>query len=248
MYLNDKATFLGGLAMVLLAVTTVIVVLLTAASMGENDPFKRDEVAQFLTDVHDNQTQIYIGAALGIISDGFIALVAAVMVFVLFRDRSFMLATAALVGIIAAAAISLTNDIITIMATIVAGDFVEGGAAGIPSGDPAILELGRLLGMMTPALGLAATTAFGLTLISLGWLLARAPAGAVNPPRWLGWIAIVAGLACWLSWLVVASEAFFIFFPINLIATLVFLLGTGGWLIAHRSHQPEVMATAASPA
>ena len=55
--------------------------------------------------------------------------------------------------------------------------------------------------------------------LQIGLLLVGAPAGQVNPPKWLGWVAIVAGLAMWLSLLILASDAGFVFFPINLIAT-----------------------------
>jgi hypothetical protein len=68
-----------------------------------------------------------------------------------------------------------------------------------------------------------------------------APAGQVNPPKWLGWVAIVAGLAMWLSLLILASEAAFIFFPINLLATTIFLVGLGVWLLRNGDLQPAPM-------
>lgn len=247
MYLNDRATFIGGLAMVLLALSTVAVVVLTATSMGEADPFNRSEVAEFLTDVNDNRTSVFATAAVGFINDGVIAMVVAAMFFLLFRDRSPVLATMAMVGVAAGATISLISDLNTVMLGIVARDFAEGSGT-IPATDSSAFEVGRLLGMISMAIGLVMLTPIGLGLVSVGWLIARAPAGAVNPPRWLGWVAIVSGSTCWLAWLVVANEAFFVFFPINLLTTLVFLIGTGSWLITRRSEQPIAMAAAPSAA
>jgi hypothetical protein len=66
----------------------------------------------------------------------------------------------------------------------------------------------------------------------------------VNPPRWLGWIAIVTGVAGWLSWFIVLTDAAFVFFPITGLGTLIVLLGVGGWLIAHRDQEPAAVAAA----
>jgi hypothetical protein len=235
MYLNDRIAFIGGLAMVLLAVTTVISVALTATSTGDGDPFDEDKVAEFLTDVAENKDMVMATAGISILNDGVFALTVAATAFLLFRDRSALLATLTLVGIVAGATLSLTNDLVTIMLAVVAEDFVEGGPQGVAAGDPATLELGRVLGMISFAMANVLFTAIGLALVSLGLLIARSPAGAVNPPRWLGWLGLGTGLAYWAAWLVVAAEPFFVFFPISLLGTLILFIGLGGWLITRGS-------------
>ena len=233
MYLNNKATLIGGLAMVLLAITTIVLVALSASSQGSHDPSDQSEVAAFLTDQADNQGALIASGAVGVLSDAVLALVVASMLFVLFRDRSAVLAPIMLVAIVAASTVSALNDILGIMTTVVAKDFVEGGPGGIAAGDPAVLELGRFLGMLNFAAFTVMFAGYGLALLSLGLVLARAPLGAVNPPRWLGWVAIVSAAASWLSPLVFVADPLFLFFPIQLITTLILFFGLGGWLIAH---------------
>jgi hypothetical protein len=84
-------------------------------------------------------------------------------------------------------------------------------------------------------------TPVGLAFVSLGALLVAAPEGRINPPKWIGWVAIIAGLSAWLAWLVVAAGPFFVFFPIQLLSTLILLLSLGVWLIRHGDLQPEPM-------
>jgi hypothetical protein len=145
MYLNSKANLIGGVAMLLMAVCTVIVVALSAVSAGEKDPFDKGEAAAFLTDLADHQDAMVAAGAVGLFSDAIVALVVGAMLFVLFRDRSAVLAPMILAGIVAAAVISATNDVLAMLSTVVADDFVNGGANGVAAGDVSTLELGRFL-------------------------------------------------------------------------------------------------------
>jgi hypothetical protein len=241
MFLTGKANLIGGVAMIVMAISTVIVVALTASSGVESDPYDRGEVATFLTDLADHQDAMIAAGAVGLFSDAVVALVVAATLFVLFRDRSPVLAPIIAVAIISAATISATNDL-PILLTVVADDFVSGGAGNVPAGDASTLELGRLLGMTTFGLFLAVNAAIGLAFISLGCLVAFAPDGAVNPPRWLGWVAMLSAAASWLSPLVFVHDALFVFFPAQLITLLVVFLGLGGWLVTHRDQPMESTA------
>jgi hypothetical protein len=225
--------------MVLMAISTVIVVALTAASGAENDPYDRGEVATFLTDLADHQGTMIAAGAVGLFSDAVVALVTAAMLYVLFRDRSPVLAPIMLVGIVAAATLSATNDVLNILTTVVADDFVNGGATGVAPGDSSTLELGRFLGMVTFGLFVPINAAIGLAFVSLGSVIAFAREGAVNPPRWLGWIAMVCAAASWLSPLVFVHDALFVFFLAQLITLVVVFLGLGGWLVTHRDQPME---------
>jgi hypothetical protein len=239
--ISQRTTTIAGIALIVLSILMVIAVGLMGAGTSDKSPFEKDEVAEFLTDTNDNEGILLGSGAVGIVNDGVLVVTVAALMFILFRDRNPFLATLAMVGFAVAAAISLVVDISNILLTAIADDFVNGGASGVAAGDPAALELGRYVGMITFAFTNLLFTPLGTGFIALGALIAAAPQGIVNPPKWIGYIAIVAGLACWLSWLVVVVDAGFIFFPINLIATLVFGVSLGVWLLRHGDLQPAPM-------
>jgi hypothetical protein len=237
MYLSNKTVMISGLFLVILAICLIVNVGATF-STGDYSPFEKDEVGKFLTDVNDNQTSIIVSGAVGIIVDGFLGVAVAAFLYILFRDRSRLLATLAFAGVLVNAALSLVVDGNNILLTVIANDFVKGGATGVSPGDPATLELGRYVGMVTYAFGNVSLTPLGLGLIALGWLIAKAPAGAINPPRWLGWVGLFAGVCSELAWLVVVIDPAFVFFIGNILASLVLLFGLGIWLLMHRDLQP----------
>lgn len=244
MYLSNKTVMIAGLVMVLLAIG-IIANVGSSMTTGNNDPFDKSKTAAFLKDVHDNQTAVIVGGAAGIVVDGFLSVAVAGLVYILFRDRSRLLATFALVGILVNSGISLVVDGNNILLTVIASDFVKGGPGNIAAGDPSILELGRYVGVMTLAFGNVSLTALGLGLVSLGWLIAKSPTGAINPPRWIGWASIFAGACAELAWFVVIIDPAFVFFIGNLLGSIIFLFGLGIWLLMHRDLQPaEALAPA----
>jgi hypothetical protein len=240
--LSQRTITLAGAAMIIAAILTVVTVGLTAASGSEKSPFERDEVAEFLTDTADNADTLQAAGAVGIANDGVFVISVGAAFFVLFRDRSRLLATMALVGVASAAAISLVVDISNILLAEIAKDYVEGGPGDVAAGDSASLELGRYVGMITFAFTNLLFTPAGLAFTSIGLLLTGAPQGKINPPKWIGWVAIIAGLSAWLAWLVVAAEPFFVFFPIQLLSTLIFLLALGIWLLRHSDLEGSLSA------
>jgi hypothetical protein len=241
MDLSGRTTTVAGVVMIVAAILTVITVVLMATGTSDKDPFTDEDAAEFLTDVHDNEGQLIGSAAVGILNDAVFVPLVGVALFILFRDRNPFLATAAMIGIAITAAISLVVDGSNILLTVLAKDFVEGGPEGIAPGDPATLQVGRYVGMITFAFVNVLFTAAGLGFLALGLLLVGAPEGLVNPPRWLGWVAIIAGAAGGLAWLVIAADPFFVFFPIQLVSTLILLLGLGIWLVRHGDLQPAPM-------
>lgn len=241
MDLSGRTTTIAGVAMILAAILTVITVVLMATGTSDKTPFEDEDAVEFLTDVNDNESQLIGSAAVGIINDGVFVPLVAVAMFILFRDRNPFLATAAMIGLAVGAAIALLVDGSNLLLTIIASDFVEGGPEGVDAGDPATLQLGRYIGMITFAFVNVLFTVVGLSFLAIGLLLVGAPEGLVNPPRWLGWVGIIGGAAGGLAWLVVAADPFFVFFPIQLISTLVLLLGLGIWLVRHGDLQPAPM-------
>jgi hypothetical protein len=209
MYLSNKLVMLAGLFIILLAIGIVVVVG-ASFTTGDNDPFTKSETAAFLKDVHDEETQFIVAGAAGIVIDGFLSVAVAAFFYILFRDRSRLLALVAVLGLLLQSAVSLIVDGNNILLTVIASDFVKGGPNNIPAGDPAILETGRYVGMVTFAFGNVGFTALGIAMLALGWLIAKAPAGAINPPRWLGWLALFAGACAELAWFVVVIDPAFV--------------------------------------
>lgn len=239
--ISSRIITFAGVAMILVAIVTALTVGLTASGTSDKSPFERDEVAEFLTDINDNEGLLVAAAASGIVADGVLLLAVAAAIFVLFRDRSPLLATLSMIGLTAAATVSLLVDGSNILLAMIADDFVNGGAGDIPPGDPAVLELGRYVGMITFLFVNVLFTAAGTGLLALGLLLVGARPGVVNPPKWIGWVAIVSGASAWLAWLVVLAEPGFVFFPIQLISVLVLMISLGIWLLRHPDLQPSPM-------
>ena len=237
MYLTNRVVPIAGIVLILLAIG-LIVTIGASFSTGDYSPFERDEVAKYLADINDNRTAVIITGAVGIIIDGFLGVALAALLYVLFRDRSRVLATAAFAGLLTQAALSLMVDGNNILLVIVAKDFAEGGPTGVAAGDPATLEVGRYIGMFTFLFTNVLFTSLGLALIALGSIITSAPNGAINPPRWLGWVACFAGACAELAWLVVIIDPAFVFFIGNFLGSIIFLIGLGVWLLMHRDLQP----------
>lgn len=241
MDLSQRITTVAGFAMILVAILTVVTVGLTAAGQSDKGPFEDDEIVEYLTDVEDKGDLLTAAGIVGIANDGIVIPIIAAAIYVLFRDRNPHLATLTLIAFAMAAAISLIVDISNIMLVAIAKDYVSGGPGGIEANDPSALMLGKYVGMITYAFTNLLFTPLGIGLIAIGAIINWAPQGIVNPPKWIGWVALIAGVACELSWTVVAVDAGLIFFPINLIATLILLVGLGIWLIQHGDLQPAPM-------
>lgn len=221
-----------------MVIGVIIVVASSFVWTSDNSPFEKDEAAAYLADINEHETAVLVTGGVGIAVDGFVAVALTALLYVLFRDRSRMLATVMLAGLLVQSAISVMVDGSNILLAIIADDFVNGGPAGIAAGDPSTLEVGRYVGMFNQLFTNVLLTPLGLGLIALGKLIAYTPAGAINPPRWLGWAAIASGVCAELAWLVFIFEPAFVFYVGNLLGSLVFMIGLGVWLFWHRDLQP----------
>ena len=114
---------------------------------------------------------------------------------------------------------------------ILADDFIEGGAGTIAAGDPNILEIARAVGITGAVAAVGGTVSLALGALAFGLIISFAPEGAANPPRWIGWPAILAGVFAPFAWLAAADDNFFVLFFIANIAVLVWLALLGGWLL-----------------
>ena len=156
----------------------------------------------------------------------------------MFRDRSRLLAITLLIGFIGNAVLSAASDAANGSILLLAKDYAHGGA-GLNAGDPAILEMAHLLSALSSLLGSTSGTMIAVAFLALGWLIARAPAGNVNPPRAIGWVIIVSGISILASWAGFATGAAgFLSFIVFGITTLIFTIWLGVWLITNSSKLP----------
>ena len=232
----------AGVALLLLSLGIIVSV---AAELGitDKDPFERDEVAEFLTDIHDNRELAIIGTAADVVTDAALSIVAAAALYLVFRERSRVLAMFTFALILGGSAAFMAADAANVSLIILAEDFAEkGGAGGIPAGDESILEIARALALWAFTIEQVAFTAIGVGLISLGVLIAWTSEGAgPAPPRWLGGLGVFAGLATVLSWIgAVSTDVGIAFFIIGALAILLFLIILGVWLLfmAPEERQP----------
>lgn len=237
MFFADRITKMAGVALLLLAALLVITSIVDTAAVGDANPLARGDTEALLADINDNQSLVAVNAAFNIAIDTVVLLVIAAVLYLLFRDRSRVLALFAAFGFLGAGVAFTAGDAGGLTLLFLAADFVEeGGPGGIATGDPVILESARVVSAFLMLSVLTGVTALGFGLIALGALLTWAPEGEVNPPRWLGALAILAGVGMFLNWVMAANwEIGVVFAFAGGILALLLLVILGGWLLM----QPE---------
>jgi len=237
MFWADRSNKVAGVTLLLLVALVIVNTVLVTAAVGDADPLKRGDIEGMLRDINDNEALYFLGIAFSIATDAVVLLAAAAMLYLVLRDRSRVLAMLGFAGLLASGIAFLAADTASLTVGVLAADFVEkGGAGGIAAGDPVILQSARAVAALQGLADSIGNTALGFGLLALGSLLAWAPAGEVNPPRWLGGLAILSGLAMLLSWVAAANEDVgIVIVSIGIIGTLLLLVILGGWLLI----QPE---------
>lgn len=240
---TNQISRLAGLTLLLLALGLILNVVFLV-SVGTSDPTERGEIEQVLRDINDNEALFFLGTGFSIATDAAITLAAAALLYLVFRDRSRLLALFGFVGLVAGSIAFTIGDAGDLTLGILAQDFVEeGGPGGIAAGDPVILQSARAVGAFTGLTFQIGFTPLAFGFLAFGALITWAKEGTVNPPRWLGALAILTALTMILSWITaISTDAGNVIFLIANIGILVFLIALGGWLLM----QPE--AGDASPA
>ncbi len=232
MFWADRLTRVGGIWMLLLAALIVINFPLSVAVLGDSDPAERDDVEALLTDINDSEALFTTAIASTALMDGVFVIGAAVVLYLLFRDRSQPLALFGLVGMAAGATIVLTADTMALTLVALAEDFVEeGGAGSVASGDPTTLQTARMVGVYTGVAYWTGGVAAGAGLLAFGAIF-WTPEGEVNPPRWIGALAVIGGPGLAAGWLSVASSgAGDLASLAGFVVLLLFFIALGGWLL-----------------
>ncbi|GAB4323725.1 MAG: hypothetical protein Kow0010_05230 [Dehalococcoidia bacterium] len=220
---------------VVLLVFAALVVVSIALDLGTTDanPLARGDTETMLRDIDDNRTMFVLVTVGNMATDAVATLALAAVLYLLFRDRSQTLALFAAFGLVAGGIGFVTTDAATSTLAYLAADFVdEGGPGGIGAGDPVILQAARTVGTFSMLSALAAFTSVGFGIVAVGTLVAVAPEGATNPPRWLGALAIVSGLVAGGSWVATANfDVGMAILFIGMAGMIVFLVVLGGWLL-----------------
>jgi hypothetical protein len=237
MYLSNRLYVITGLVLIAIALCFLIGGGLGMA-VSSTDPTSKADTQNMLKDINDHHTLAVILTVLNVLLDGALTLVISGLTYLVFRDRSRLLATTFLIGFIGSSVLSSVTDGIDASTIVLAKDFSHGGA-GLNAGDPAILELTHVLQTISSLLGSWSGTMLGIAFLTLGWLIARGPAGNVNPPKAIGWIIIVAGIASVAGSAQYATGGLgFLSFIVFALMTLIFTLWLGVWLITNSSKLP----------
>ena len=231
MFWTDQPARLTGIMLLLLSLGIIIQVF-SLMSISEADPFDRGEIQEYLTDINSHETEYICGVVVSIAMDSVIGIIAGILVWILFSDRNRVLALITAILLVASSIPLMVADALSISLLLVARDFVEGGPQSVDSGTS--LEVGRALAMGLTALQQVTVTTLAVGLIGLGGIIGWSPAGAVNPPRWLGYPALLAGLAFLFSWTAVLVDAAFVLFIIGGLSGLIMQVILGIWLIRQR--------------
>jgi hypothetical protein len=237
MFWTDRINRVAGVTLLLLALGIILSIVFSEATT-DADPFERNEVEEFLRDVNGNEGLAIAATLVDVATDAAIGIVAAAGLYLVFRERNRLLALFGFALIFGGGVAFMAGDAATVPLILLAQDFVEkGGPGGIAAGDDVILETARAVAIWSFVIDQIAVTAIGVGLIAFGSLIAWTPAGAGPvPPRWLGGLAVLAGLATILSWIGAASEGVgIVLFIVGAIAMLLFLISLGIWLLM----QPE---------
>jgi hypothetical protein len=237
MFWADRTTKAAGLALLLLVTLAIVNIVLVTLAVGDADPTKRGDIEEILRDINGNEALFFLGSAFSIATDAVALLVVGALLFLVFRDRSPLLALLGFAGLVGSGVAFLAADAANLTVAVLAADFVqEGGPAGIAAGDPVILQSARAVAAFSGFIDPIGSTTLGLALLSIGALIAWAPNGEVNPPRWLGALGLLAGLGNALTWVFLVAEAVgIVLLTIAIIATLLLLVILGVWLLI----QPE---------
>jgi hypothetical protein len=236
MFWAGRINKIAGVTLVFLAALVIATDVLNTVVAGDSNLLARGDIEDLLRDINKSEALFFLGTAFDIASN-VVLLAAAAVLYLLFRDRSRVLALFGAFGFLASGVALTAADAGGLTLGFLAADYVEkGGPGGMAVGDPVILESARAVGAFGMLLALCGLSALGLGLIALGGLLAGAPEGEVNSPRWVGYLSVLAGVGMLLSWALAADwDAGNVISLVGEIGALLVLVILGGWLLI----QPE---------
>ncbi len=241
---SERLPRLTGIILLLLCAMIIVNTAANISAGNDSDVFAKDEIDNVLVDIHDSKTAYGVGLASSVIVDAALGLIAGALLFSLLQDRSRALALVGLVGVVSATAVFMVSDGAGAVMYYLANDFASGGPGKLAAGDSSILEVARAVGMFQTVAGQAGFTALSVGLGTYSIIIGWSPAGIVTPPRWLGYVGVIASLAAFVSWLIIAADGFFVLFILTTLTQLIMLIGLGIWLISRPEESLAKMRSA----
>ena len=243
-----------GIALIAGAATGVLGLVLPLAALGgfpESDPDGAERIRQ-LQDIRANDLTYLAGIAFDGVAN--LLLVAqAPLLYLLLRGRERTLAILTMAMLSAAGVVLMLVTVLGFSAHSLASDLpaqlpsdtqqlaaaIQGSAGltvivAFANSSSSLSDYGSAIGF----------TFFGLGLIALGLLLARAPmsgaatAAASAVPGWIGWLSVAAGALLLSYWPALAATGLGVITLIGLILTVLSALALGGWLLRDHGEEP----------
>lgn len=215
---------LTGVALVLTAVAVVMGALLGDPTIESHDD--REKFVEQVGNVADRIPVIYAFQVVEVAS-GFLAIAAALGLYLLLRERARGIALAGLLMLGLSCVFAAGTAFVGAAMVRASDDYVGGGLAGIGGGSEDVLEVIRVLAILHFANFLTAFAALGIGAAAFAYGLAWSTRIA---PRWLGWLGLLAGALLLLTPLAVTADLLFLPFFLGTILALVWLIVTGLWL------------------
>jgi hypothetical protein len=230
-----------GVTLLLLPALSIIG-FLASAPIGDIDPFDRASVEELLHSINDNRRLFILSIVPFVLTDTIVLVAVAPLLYLTFYDRSQSLALIGAFGILTSVAAFAIHEVVSMTLPFLAADlFNAGGPGSIPPGDPTILQSARTLSVIQGLMALFGQTGMGFGLIAFGVLLAWAPKGIFNPPRWLGALGILAGTSAVFTWLFLVNHtAGGIVTLVAETATMVMLITLGVWLLRQPAQSSRI--------
>ena len=201
----------------------------------------REDIAEDLADIGDDEVIYGIGQAVQITVGILVAILGATL-FSALRLRNHWLASVGLVGFVGLGIMFAASSAAYVPLSDLANDLEEGGAGG--AGEAEVLEIARALTLVGDGLFFLGISFFAVGLIGFGLVMAVGPqiaavaagpgtirAAVISPPTWLGWIAVAAGVLYLLGWLFLVTDFFFILVALGFLLTLIWYLAGGIWYL-----------------
>jgi hypothetical protein len=243
LFWTNQVNKLAGATLLIVAVCLALAIGFSFG-VGDADPFESAEIEQFLVDINDNLAFYLLSATFFIVLDAVFGIGVAAALYLVFRDRHRVLAFFGFAFILASV-VAVVGDAGNLTLAFLAHDFAGSSAGAIAPGDDVILQTARTMAIFSLLVGQLSFTSLNVGFLAFGALIAWSAAGTgPTPPRWIGWVMVVSGLAGLLSWLILVTEGAFVLFIIAGVATLIWLVALGGWLLL----TPEPEATNPVPA
>ena len=221
----------------LLLVAALVVALFT----GEAPNTDVDDFPSDFQKVVDDEATYLLGQAMVFLTGIFVALLGTAL-YVLLRDRDRLLALMGLAGFLMMGVLFSMSAAAYVSVHSIANNLEAGD---VFADEATVQEIGRTLVELGDGTFFLGITFFAIGLLAFGAIIALTRVGIgiapVAPPKWIGWIALTAGVLFLLGWLALAAEFLFVFVIIAFVLTLIWYLTFGVWLLRAPAEAPTAL-------